>query len=157
MEDKEGRSGKVQAGIKRFLEPNKQPFGASGTCCRARPTGTSRLDPGTSPPVGGKDGEARIETRIGSIGSWKGRTKSFSSGYGLLSTAGTGGERKDESGLDLHNRGEEGKKTDLIGVKGNLEGNGKEPELGVEIEETKHHRIEKLKKLSRFPRDHPCE
>ena len=132
VKEKEGRSGKVQACIKRFLEPSKQPFGASGSCGRNGTAGRSRLDPGTSPPEGGKVGEPKEEAGRGSIGPWEGRTGSLSNRFRTLNPSRTSGERNDENSLDLQDRGEKGKKIDPNGARRNPDREREEPELEVE-------------------------
>ena len=132
VKEKEGRSGKVQACIKRFLEPSKQPFGASGSYGRNGTAGRSRLDPGTSPPEGGKVGESKTEAGRGSIGPWEGRTGSLSNRFRTLNPSRTSGERNDENSLDLQDRGEKGKKIDPNGARRNPDREREEPELEVE-------------------------
>ena len=113
--NKERETTKMQACIKRFFEPN-QPFGASGNCSKAGPAMSSRLDLGTSPPVGGKVGDVRNEERKGSIGSWERRTKIMEGVSRLLSDTMTGGEQKDVCSLRLQDGEEE-----LHRLKGNLD------------------------------------
>ena len=106
LKEIDSRQGKVQACIKRFLEPNKEPFGASGTCIRPRTTATtSRLDPGTSPPEGGLGGEAKKEVRKGSIGPLDRWVRSMGPRSEALSLTKTAGERKVEDSPGLQEGG----------------------------------------------------
>ena len=101
----ESRQGKVQACIKRFLEPNKEPSGASGTCSRPRTAPSSRLDPGTSPPEGGLGGEAKKEVRKGSIGPLDRWVRSLGPRSEALSLTRAAGERKGEDSPGLQEGG----------------------------------------------------